>query len=71
MELQAWHERLNAYLAAEAQILRAQEYTVGPGGSTRRMRRAELAQVQAGIRECQQHIQRLGTRRSVVRLVPL
>jgi len=69
MQLQAWQERLSAYLAAEAQILRAQEYTVGP--STRRMRRAELAQVQAGIRECQQHIQRLGIRRSVVRLVPL
>jgi hypothetical protein len=37
--------QLNAYLAAEVAILGGQEYVIG----TRRMKRADLAAVQAGI----------------------
>ena len=49
-------QRLQSYLAAEARILESQEYTVGQGGTARRNRRAELEQVQAGIKTAQAEI---------------
>ena len=55
-ELQSWQDRLASYLAAEKRILDSQEYQVGQGQTARRNRRAELEQVQKGIRECQQKI---------------
>ncbi|PIG08886.1 hypothetical protein [Comamonas sp. 26] len=55
-ELQSWQDRLASYLAAEKRILDSQEYQVGQGQTARRNRRAELEQVQNGIRECQQKI---------------
>lgn len=58
-DLQAQRDRLAAYLAAEARILQSQEYSVGQGGTARRNRRAELQQVQAGIRECRLQIDQL------------
>lgn len=59
LSLLQWRERLDAYLASETRILQSQEYTVGSGGTARRNRRADLEQVQAGIRECRQHISQL------------
>lgn len=41
--------RLAEYRAAEARILKSQEYTVGQGGAARRNRRADLADVQTQI----------------------
>lgn len=57
--LEQAHQRLQSYLAAEQRILRSQEYVIGNGGTARRNRRAELEQVQAGIRECRLQIQQL------------
>jgi len=48
--------RLAEYRAAEARALKAQEYTVGQGSTARRARRADLAQIQAGIRTVEQQI---------------
>lgn len=45
-ELQA---RLTSYLDAEQRILQSQEYTIGQGGTARRNRRADLAEVRAEI----------------------
>lgn len=56
LTLQQWRDRLDAYMAAETRILQSQEYTVGQGGTARRNRRAELEQVQSGIKDCQQQI---------------
>jgi hypothetical protein len=56
-----WQARLDAYLAAELKILKSQEYSVGDGGNARRNQRAELDQVQAGIRECRLEIAKLET----------
>lgn len=64
--------RRAAYIAAELKILKSQEYTVGQGGSARRNRRAELADVQAQIRELDTQIaqaQAAGGRR-VYNIVP-
>ncbi|MBD9395601.1 hypothetical protein [Acidovorax sp. ACV01] len=49
--LELAQRRLANYLEAETRILQSQEYTVGQGGTARRTRRAELEQVQNGIRE--------------------
>ena len=54
--LELAQQRLANYLAAEARILESQEYTVGQGGTARRNRRAELEQVQAGIKTTQAEI---------------
>ena len=54
--LELAQQRLANYLAAEARILESQEYTVGQGGTARRNRRAELEQVQAGIKTAQAEI---------------
>lgn len=48
--LELAQQRLDAYLAAEARILQSQEYMIGNGGTARRNRRADLEQVQAGIK---------------------
>lgn len=57
--LELAQQRLANYLAAEARILQSQEYTVGQGGTARRTRRAELEQVQSGIREVRIEIAKL------------
>ena len=58
--------QLDAYLAAETAILSGQEYVIG----NRRLRRADLATVQAGITLWNQRVQDLTARqrrgRSVV-----
>ena len=54
--LEQLQQRLQQYLDAEARILQSQEYTVGQGGTARRNRRAELEQVQAGIKTAQAEI---------------
>ena len=54
--LELAQQRLANYLAAEARTLESQEYTVGQGGTARRNRRAELEQVQAGIKTAQAEI---------------
>ena len=41
--------RLTSYLDAEQRILQSQEYTVGQGGTARRNRRADLAEVRDEI----------------------
>lgn len=43
--------RQAAYLAAEAKALQSQEYTVGQGNTARRNRRADLAEIRAGLAE--------------------
>lgn len=45
--------RLAMYLAAEAKILEAQEYTVGQGSTARRLTRADLAEVRDQIQQLQ------------------
>lgn len=50
--------QLDAYLAAETAILSGQEYTIG----TRRMKRADLADVQAGITLWNRRVQDLSAR---------
>lgn len=57
--LELAQQRLDAYLAAEARILQSQEYTVGQGGTARRNRRADLEQVQAGIKAVRAEIDQL------------
>lgn len=60
-ELQGWRDRLQSYLDAEKRILESQEYTVGNGGAARRNRRADLEQIQKGIKSCQDKIAQLET----------
>jgi hypothetical protein len=50
--------QLDAYLAAETAILSGQEYSIG----TRRLKRADLAMVQAGITLWNQRVQDLTAR---------
>lgn len=54
--------QLDAYLAAEAAILNSQEYVIGTGVGSRRVRRADLAAVQAGITLWNQRVQDLTAR---------
>lgn len=44
-------ERKALYLAAEASILKGQEYSISDGVIQRRLRRADLEQVRAAIKE--------------------
>ena len=67
--VQLAQQRLDNYLAAEARILQSQEYTVGQGGTARRNRRAELEQVQAGIKATQAEIATLQAAQSGARRV--
>jgi len=50
--------QLDAYLAAETAILSGQEYSIG----TRRLKRADLSMVQAGITLWNQRVQDLTVR---------
>ena len=54
--LELAQQRLASYLAAEARLLQSQEYTVWRGGTARRNCRADLEQVQAGIKSTQAEI---------------
>ena len=56
LTLDQWRTRLADYLAAEQRALQSQEYTIGSGGTSRRNRRADLEQIQAGIKECREQI---------------
>lgn len=67
--LELAQQRLANYLAAEARILQSQEYTVGHGGTARRTRRAELEQVQAGIKSTQAEIASLQAAQSGARRI--
>lgn len=49
MTLDEMKTRLASYIAAEAAILQAQEYTVGQGSTARRLTRADLAEVRKAI----------------------
>lgn len=57
--LEQAEQRLQAYLAAEKRVLESQEYMIGNGGTARRNRRADLEQVQNGIREVRAEIAQL------------
>jgi len=57
--------QLDAYLAAETAILGGQEYVIG----NRRLRRADLASVQAGITLWNQRVQDLSARQRRGRFV--
>lgn len=48
--------RLDAYLAAELKILKGQEYVIGQGETSRRLRRADLEQVRAEIKSLSDQI---------------
>ena len=67
--LQLAQQRLDNYLAAEARILQSQEYAVGQGGTARRNRRADLEQVQAGIKATQAEIATLQAAQSGARRI--
>lgn len=67
--LQLAQQRLDAYLAAELRILQSQEYTVGQGGTARRNRRADLEQVQIGIKAARLAIEQLQATASRARRV--
>lgn len=68
-QLAVARSRLDAYLKAESQILTSQEYWMG----TKRLRRADLEDVQKNIKELQKEISRLesGGKNKMVRVVPI
>ncbi len=68
-QLTVARNRLNAYLKTEAAILTSQEHQMG----TKRLRRADLDDVQKKIKELQNEIARLesGGKNKVVRVVPI
>ena len=74
MTLQQLQDRLALYLAAEAKILLKQEYTIGAGQDTRRLRYADLAEVRTEIASINTQIAAAQTRamggRRVFRMVP-
>ena len=51
MTLEQLQARLDAYIAAEAAILRRQEYTIGSGSTSRKVVFADLAEVRSAIRD--------------------
>jgi hypothetical protein len=55
--LQIASTRLAAYLEAERAVLNNQAYEI----AGRRLTRANLAEIQAGIKDCQNDIVRIGT----------
>lgn len=70
--LEELQERRAAYVAAELNVLKSQEYTVGQGMNARRNRRAELSEIRAAIKQLDDDIaalQAAGSRR-VFNIVP-
>lgn len=65
-ELQA---RLGAYLAAELAILQGQEYQIGSGNGSRRLRRADLEQVRTEIASIRTELAGMDARASGVRRI--
>ena len=61
--------RLALYRAAEEKILRDQEHTISDGGIQRRVRRADLAEVRAAIKELQTDIEKIEAQQSGARRV--
>ena len=51
--------RLAAYVAAEAKILKGQEYVIGQGETARRLRRAGAAEVRKAITDLNTQIEDL------------
>lgn len=51
--------RLQAYLSAEIKILAAQEYVIGNGSTSRRLTRADLAEVRSAINDIRAEISRI------------
>ncbi len=49
--------RLAQYRAAEAAVLKSQEYTVSDGAINRRMRRADLSEIRAAIKDLEADIE--------------
>jgi hypothetical protein len=68
-QLTTARNRLSAYLKTETAILTSQEYWMG----SKRMRRADLEDVQKKIKELQKEIARLesGGKNKMVRVVPM
>lgn len=64
IDLAAAQARLDAYLAAELAVLSGQEYEI----AGRRLKRADLKEIRAGIEHWNQQVQSLssGRRRAVV-----
>jgi len=69
LELERAEKRLDLYYKAEEAILSGQEYSLG----TRKLRRADLSDVQSMIRTLEKEIKSLeaGGKNMVVRAVPL
>lgn len=69
LELERAEKRLDLYYKAEEAILSGQEYSLG----TRKLRRADLSDVQSMIRTLEKKIKSLeaGGKNMVVRAVPL
>lgn len=59
--------RLDGYLAAELKILGGQEYQIGDGATARKLRRADLGDVQAEIRRLSAEVAVLERRAAAVR----
>ncbi|MCM1307567.1 MAG: DUF6148 family protein [Butyrivibrio sp.] len=68
-QLERAEKRLNLYYKAEEAILTGQEYTIG----TKRLRRADLADVQAMIKTLEKEVQILkaGGKNRALRGIPL
>ena len=68
-KLERTETRLKLYYKAEEAILTGQEYTMG----SKRLRRADLADVQSMIRTLEKEVESLkqGGRNKVIRAVPL
>lgn len=68
-QLSVAKNRLEAYLKAESAILTSQEYWMG----SKRLRRADLEDVQKKISELQKEIARLeaGGKNKIVRVIPM
>lgn len=69
LELERVEKRLNLYYKAEEAILSGQEYSLG----SRKLRRADLSEVQSMIRTLEKEVKSLeaGGKNIVVRAVPL
>lgn len=69
LELERAEKRLNLYYKAEEAILSGQEYSLG----SRKLRRADLSEVQSMIRTLEKEVKSLeaGGKNIVVRAVPL